>query len=796
MASRQGFSFVLDDNADDDAGSIVTSSEISLLDALGRSERIVNGRVVIDLTSLPPHFAHSMSGAPSRRRLSKRLDQKNAFLSRNTSNEPTNRNVLEGLPSSISKLHINKDNFTPPSFNKLTQASEAPNHSQQYSTLKNPKLGPELSKDNVINFNNCSFFGPSVGKDPENQGELFQSTGDVKPVDEILREPVKNKDFLEPLEHSAQSVINAPELISIAPAGSTNGKAPTRQTLNADPKNDNDIEDVLEQLRLFHSVGSGEGEPGLFNSGYFEESLHRWRKSVQCQNSIAGPNLTVNDLYAQAHTSPASNNSIKELSENTDASVRLPPEVLVDGRSEEYNREDILPSRVFQDSQLRRERNSKRVQQRIPISFRPSEAELRKRKAELSEISDELCSLSTHLNEKNDRLVQQEKEIAEREHALLELEINMENEIEKKANERFNAKEKEFREEVESIISRYDASVAALAKENRRLQGSLREVVGVNRRMRDQHRERVERLKNNLTSTNVNKIVIEPTSDTSRTAMETLSSQLKLDLLRKLLPDKSERPHSNAFTQTAKLEPAKESDMSGRLDLEALSDDPQLLKAIVAVYRALGSSRLAASTPTDLGTEDDFPCFDDENGVADLFLLFALDFARANPYGSWERMAIAEAACKHRDYIRKLAPPRPSPDPVGLHARLINRLVIVSGITTPEVLEPTLEEIALDLSSCVAKFAFIDAGAIDFVHPLLVPNRYNGRVSFLASTIFLNLCDEGGPAEKLKREHLLLENLEALANKVVVDRQRDPNAWSDFLALNLRSILQNIDIQG
>ncbi|KAJ3104340.1 hypothetical protein HDU97_009313 [Phlyctochytrium planicorne] len=108
-----------------------------------------------------------------------------------------------------------------------------------------------------------------------------------------------------------------------------------------------------------------------------------------------------------------------------------------------------------------------------------------------------------------------------------------------------------------------------------------------------------------------------------------------------------------------------------------------------------------------------------------------------------QRLSIAEAACKHRDKIRKLAQPRPSPDPVGLHARLVNKIVIVAGISISDILAPVLEEMVVDLSTCLAKFTFIDVRGIDFLHHLLVPGRHNDKIPLLASRVLLSLCDEG-----------------------------------------------------
>ncbi|KAI8852648.1 hypothetical protein BC829DRAFT_384175 [Chytridium lagenaria] len=570
-----------------------------------------------------------------------------------------------------------------------------------------------------------------------------------------------------------------------------------------------------------------------------------------------------------------------------------------------------MQSRSYRHS---KDRYHHRMKKRAPISSGPSEAELRKQQEGLSSISDELFRLSAYLNEKNDNLSRLEQELSKREKLIVERELNMMDEIEKKANDRFNVKEKDFREEVESIIARYDASLSALAKENKRLQLNLKEVVGVNRKMRDQlngalsdlndrnakldglssqlkvHRERAERYKNNINAAKSNRIVIESSSDPAKVHLDTLSSHLKLDLLKRLLPEKAERTVCvNASTQTMKASDARDGDMVDHLNLEALSDDHQviglcrilehllrvhrrcidggfsgawevskdsgsgellwmiqrrddtLLKSIVAVYRFLGSSKLAATIPNNYADDEDFPCFDDENGVGDLFLLFVLDFSRAHQVGSRERVALAEAACRHREHMRRLPSPRPSPDPIGLHAKLVNRLVIVSGISKPEILEPTLEEILSDLLSCVAKFAFIDAGGIDFVHSLLIPGRHNEKVSFLASAIILNLCDDGewlsdflqqcidtadlwssvtqalnvqhvGTLEnicvflqkaskmppflsKLKNEHVLLDGVRSLMIRVLKERENNQHAWSDFLVLNLKSIFKNLDMQ-
>ncbi|KAJ3192154.1 hypothetical protein HK101_006961 [Irineochytrium annulatum] len=348
--------------------------------------------------------------------------------------------------------------------------------------------------------------------------------------------------------------------------------------------------------------------------------------------------------------------------------------------------------------------------------------------------------------EKHEKFKAKEQELQLLEKQLADRSILLDEEVDRKVTDRFSAKEAEIKAEVESIIARYDQSLAALVKENRRLQNSLKDVVAVNRQVRDQckqvsnelhdksgrceelthqlklYKERIERLKT------APKRMIHIEHTTFRRQDTSVS---RFDQLRKVVLDRP-KPQRNSACQTASIvelldmEPTAEEALKSYLEhpftvsthqmlyymlsihrrwLDDFTQDkseyilrnaPMLVKAIISLYPIVITSPVrpspsSSSSPHGTIIDDAYEEIDAESrpGLADLFLFFALDLARGE---------------------RALG---------------------------------VLEGMVAELRGCLAKYTFIDAGGVDFVHPFLNVGKFEESVVATASAVLLNMCGDG-----------------------------------------------------
>ncbi|KAJ3013435.1 UNVERIFIED_CONTAM: hypothetical protein HDU68_000701, partial [Siphonaria sp. JEL0065] len=173
------------------------------------------------------------------------------------------------------------------------------------------------------------------------------------------------------------------------------------------------------------------------------------------------------------------------------------------------------------------------MKKREPISFRPSEATLKKRHHELDIVNAELVQLSKILGNKRGELRQREKALDSREEIIMRAQEQIEVEVQELLCKRTRARDDFLKKEVEALIYESDASVSALAKENRRLVSSNKELAVANRRLRDQAKlmmegiderdvreleshnqikqlkDRIERLKKNMSNMKTSNLVIQ-----------------------------------------------------------------------------------------------------------------------------------------------------------------------------------------------------------------------------------------------------------------------------------------------
>ncbi|KAJ3395331.1 hypothetical protein HDU80_010373, partial [Chytriomyces hyalinus] len=207
----------------------------------------------------------------------------------------------------------------------------------------------------------------------------------------------------------------------------------------------------------------------------------------------------------------------------------------------DYWQEDPEPD-VQDEIEIERSRHSQHClpenpalfkKKRAPISFRPTEALLRKKHQELDHVNTELVHLSQLLSDKKAQLKLREAALEVREARIAEAQERIEIDVQDLLMKRLKDRDASLKKEMEAIIFESDTSLAVLAKENRRLVVSNKELAAANRRLRDQSRlmmeairdrdvreldlhnqikqqkERIDRLKKNLSSVNPSNLVIE-----------------------------------------------------------------------------------------------------------------------------------------------------------------------------------------------------------------------------------------------------------------------------------------------
>ncbi|KAJ3345057.1 hypothetical protein HDU83_004451 [Entophlyctis luteolus] len=124
----------------------------------------------------------------------------------------------------------------------------------------------------------------------------------------------------------------------------------------------------------------------------------------------------------------------------------------------------------------------------MPMSFRLTEAMLKKRHHELDIINAELAELSKILGSKREQLRRKENALKEKEKRLAEAQERMDLDIRETLRQKTEERDNFLKREVEAIILESDTSVACLGKENRRLVISNKELSAANRKLRDQVR--------------------------------------------------------------------------------------------------------------------------------------------------------------------------------------------------------------------------------------------------------------------------------------------------------------------
>ncbi|KAJ3290017.1 hypothetical protein HK104_007083 [Borealophlyctis nickersoniae] len=128
---------------------------------------------------------------------------------------------------------------------------------------------------------------------------------------------------------------------------------------------------------------------------------------------------------------------------------------------------------------------------RLPARSHSKEA-LARVHAELTNLAAKLkpnnADCFVYTKAKSAQLAAKEEELAAREKTLEAHESRMTSEIEDLVGLRVQQREKALRKDAEAIVHRYDTALSGVAKDNKRLHGSIREVLEINRHLREQIR--------------------------------------------------------------------------------------------------------------------------------------------------------------------------------------------------------------------------------------------------------------------------------------------------------------------
>ncbi|KAJ3205060.1 hypothetical protein HDU82_005422 [Entophlyctis luteolus] len=424
----------------------------------------------------------------------------------------------------------------------------------------------------------------------------------------------------------------------------------------------------------------------------------------------------------------------------------------------------------------------------MPMSFRLTEAMLKKRHHELDIINAELAELSKILGSKREQLRRKENALKEKEKRLAEAQERMNLDIRETLRQKTEERDNFLKREVEAIILESDTSVACLGKENRRLVISNKELSAANRKLRDQVRTMTQAI-------------------SERDARESeLHNQLKqqkdrIDRLRKAASDVKpaklviERLARSSHATDVHHPKARMTDAIAQAGTQTLSGGPiivvntdpkqsfarfekelsDLVFALLRSYYILSDSdklknrnqhqefvlnaeeQLYKPLVQGIPVLHKLSCESRQSsvGLYSLFLTFVLEFVRELPsrskevknqkfpvfltyVHSFKRASLADAAW---NVLSR------SPDAtMHLHAKVCLMLLTLGSIARSAIArcEKTLMDLMALLSNYdEVKLTFVTVGAVDIIHPFLALDVPGTSCKALASSLILTMCADG-----------------------------------------------------
>ncbi|TPX66793.1 hypothetical protein CcCBS67573_g07698 [Chytriomyces confervae] len=511
---------------------------------------------------------------------------------------------------------------------------------------------------------------------------------------------------------------------------------------------------------------------------------------------------------------------------------------------------------------------------RAPISFRPTEALLRKKHQDLDHVNAELVHLSHLLSDKRAQLKLREAALEIREARIAEAQERIEIDVQDLLTKRLKDRDASLKKEMEAIIFESDTSLAVLAKENRRLVVSNKELAAANRRLRDQSRqmmeairerdvrelelhnhikqqkERIDRLKTNLSSVKPSNLVIERAPVTPLLYIKRAHHGVEIE-------SKGKQPMRTATTQTVPTciltaqefdaSPKKVSDTTPELmdvilvllrthfmmlQITEENSDP-LLKTSKVLDGIFQTNSAEISTPLMKGilklSAQKTPS-DEWAVLISLLATYMFEFTRSLDVSCAVRAAIAQSAfeiCATQSTLENMP----------FRAQICLQLISLAAFSpdSKHGFEDILSQLTATFSQTdEAKRLFASLNALDFLCPTFISEGTRPTVKFLSSSLLLTMCGDGDWREvfmqrcleseflmdaittsfttALSRDSLgtyenlstLLQQLSlypsvqmALRNNTVLytrlkelDSTDDPNC--EFLRLNIRSVLHNL----
>ncbi|KAI9344406.1 hypothetical protein BDR26DRAFT_857770 [Obelidium mucronatum] len=538
-------------------------------------------------------------------------------------------------------------------------------------------------------------------------------------------------------------------------------------------------------------------------------------------------------------------------------------EIEFEEENDDEEEDDIDEEREIDEEyeEIRRPRykhNIPFVKHREPMSFRPTEATLKKRHHELDVVNAELVQLSKILGDKRHELRQREARLDAQEAEINLAQERLDVDVQTLLCKRMRARDEYLKKEVEAIIYEADSSVATLAKENRRLVSSNKELAVANRRLRDQVKlmveavderdvreleshtqikqlkDRIERLKKNMTDMKTSNLVIErqkPPIQVSQNHNDRVNSaykpkQFNVASQTTLAAATKDNKSSNSNPELLDLvsvllrthfmiqhaEPTKEAHMNNIIQEVLLHNSEELVQT-------LSQNLSILSQHAD----------QQDSGLFSLFLAFVLYFVRVLPIPCMERHELAKSAFI---VFQKSA------NKLNNHTRLSLQLIALSDFSQEK--SQRCETMLTDLMNLMssgdeAKTMFLALGGLDLMHPMLGSNETSPMVKLQASSVILSMCADGDwndefldqcvaneslinsvascVRKSIPQEYFgVYENILVLLQKIsciqqarsLISSRRELKEWiericktddetsSEFMKLNAISILQNI----
>ncbi|KND00795.1 uncharacterized protein SPPG_09156 [Spizellomyces punctatus DAOM BR117] len=844
--------------SNDDANS-VSSSEFSVLDALSGSEKFVKGNITFDWRGLPPNIVAALPDPPpsAKRYLKRRVKNgTDDIFSRNQTYISDKVAEWASRSQKNEDIQASRQEATENPFILEAKAIE-PEHTQRPFPLADVQ-----SKDpeKVYTFNNCQFSYAGNGKN-----DAFRQADESVAVEE---KPVASHSIVVDSRDSTERLLNTGELgaqhhtrnrdvsaSKIIPEGEPNGDI-------LDLGND-ELGRLFEQLHLIKS--------GAEKIAHNRKSVHEHeRRGHSLLHEAKGRKYK----YSLTHSADEPELSLTDLAASEKPRTERPPEP-----APFEPHQNPIPGRSMSLEDSRGRGRPVRSSQRDGLTRETHQRMLLKIHSELSELAHRLKKKRRAADLKEQQLAAKERHLQTRETHILK-------EVEKLVTLRLAKKEEVLKKDAEVIVEQYDDALTTTVKENKRLQASLRDLIAVNRQMREQvsklqedawEREReLEEQRNQLKHSRDRNLRLKAALAIGRanssTAIVSVKKEQasKLEEAKKIILTQGRKTTRNARTVETQTLNVEESIRSGDDLRSKLSGLQKMLAYLLQTRCARTRNHRQAAEGTNANSENigalheaiaSTFCHvtqtedrDSPKNVVDCeraswieyYLQFVLECMLRVGFSAAQKYIISVMAYEaFTGYIRgtsinvqpsdgshKRSPPLLVQEQT---TRLVLCLIILSGVTQIDVITAILDNIAAELSTDEGKGIFLKANGVDVVHMCLRDVGHD-NVQHLASSIFLTLCAEGdwlvdfigqcstvdvldsiivaldssnlGTLENisvvLQKISKLSENRTSLRErpdlvprlKAIIDGTEEASIvspLSEFLMINIRSILANVD---